>query len=138
MERFESGAPGVSLLILRDGIPVVRRSRGLADLERRVAATPQTNYRLASVSKQFTAAAILLLVQDRKLSLGDSAGKFLPSLPASTRGITIAQLLTHTSGVIDYESALPRETAAQLHDSDVLRLLESHDSTCSLRFEAAE
>src|SRR5512141_2545201 len=60
MRRYDGAVPGASLLVLSNGVPLVRRSQGFADLERRVRATPQTNYRLASVTKQFTAAAILL------------------------------------------------------------------------------
>ena len=101
----------------------------MADLEKKIAATPQTNYRLASVTKQFTATAILLLYQDSKLSLDDRIKRWLPSLPAALDSVTIRQLLTHTSGIIDYEDVIPPGTTAQLHDADVLRLLESQDST---------
>ena len=101
----------------------------MADLEKKIAATPQTNYRLASVTKQFTATAILLLYQDSKLSLDDRIKRWLPSLPAALDSVTIRQLLTHTSGIIDYEDVIPPGTTTQPHDADVLRLLESQDST---------
>jgi CubicO group peptidase (beta-lactamase class C family) len=117
------------VLVVRDGKVVVSRAYGLADVEARVAATPQTNYRLASVTKQFTATAILLLYQDSKLSLDDRIKHWLPSLPSALDSVTIRQLLTHTSGIIDYEDVMPAGTTAQLHDADVLRLLESQDST---------
>src|SRR5512140_522875 len=71
MKRYDGAVPGASLLVIRDGKSLVRRSWGLSDVEGRVAATPATNYRLASVTKQFTAAAILLLAQDDKLELSD-------------------------------------------------------------------
>ena len=61
MSRYDGAVPGASLLVVHDGKSVVSRSWGLADVENHVAATPATNYRLASVTKQFTAAAILLL-----------------------------------------------------------------------------
>src|SRR6476469_5568588 len=67
MSRYDGAVPGASLLVVHNGKSVVRRSWGLADVERHVAATPATNYRLASVTKQFTAAAILLLAQENKL-----------------------------------------------------------------------
>ena len=129
MSRYRGEVPGASLLVVRDGKVIVRRSWGMADLESRVASTPGTNYRLASVTKQFTAAAILLLAEDSKLSLDDAVGRWLPSLPARTRSVTVRQLLTHTSGIIDYEDVIPDGVSAQLHDADVLKLLEAQDST---------
>ena len=129
MKRYTGEVPGASLLVVRDGRPVVHRSYGQSNLEDRIAATPETNYRLASVTKQFTAAAILLLVEDEKLSLDDRLKKWLPSLPSAVDGVTIEHLLTHTSGIVDYEDVIPAGTTAQLHDADVLRLLQSQDST---------
>lgn len=124
LHAYAGDVPGASVLVLRDGKPIVRKSYGFADLEQRVAATPATNYRLASVTKQFTAAAILLLMQDGKLSLDDRVRKWLPSLPDTTDAITIRHLLTHTGGLIDYEDIMPADQAWQLRDIDVLRLLE--------------
>jgi len=128
MKRYGGNVPGASLLVVRDGSAVVRRSYGRSNLEDRIAATPETNYRLASVTKQFTAAAILLLSQDGKLSLDDPVKKWLPSLPSAIDSVTITHLLSHTSGIIDYEDVMPAGTVKQLHDADVLRLLEAHDS----------
>ena len=129
MRRYDGEVPGASLLVVRNGVPLVRRSWGFSDVEARVAATPETNYRLASVTKQFTAAAVLILLQDGKLSLNDSASKWLPSLPKAAGAITLRQLLTHTSGIIDYEGVVPAGTTTQLLDADVLRLIAPHDST---------
>ena len=64
MRAYVGDVPGASVLVLRDGKPVVRRSYGLANVEEHVAATPAINYRLASITKQFTAAAVLLLAED--------------------------------------------------------------------------
>lgn len=129
MKRYDGDVPGASVLVVRDGRSVIRRSYGLSNLEDRIASRPETNYRLASVTKQFTAAAILLLVEDGKLSLDDRVKKWLPSLPSAADPITIQQLLTHTSGIVDYEDVMASGTTAQLHDSDVLHLLESQDTT---------
>jgi CubicO group peptidase (beta-lactamase class C family) len=129
MQRYQGDVPGASLLVVKDGSPVVRRSWGFADIERRVAATPATNFRLASVTKQFTAAAILLLAEDGKLSLDEAIGKWFPAFPPTIRAVTVKQLLTHTSGIIDYEDVIPRGTTGQLHDADVQQLLESRDSS---------
>ncbi|HVF39395.1 MAG TPA: serine hydrolase domain-containing protein [Gemmatimonadaceae bacterium] len=129
MQRYDGAVPGVSLLVMKDGVPVVRRSWGMSDLEQNIPATPETNFRLASITKQFTAAAILLLVQDRKVSLDDPISRWLPSLPTSTAPVTIRHLLSHTSGIVDYEDVMAPETSTQLLDADVLRLVEKHDST---------
>lgn len=129
MKSYVGAVPGASLLVVRDGNSVVRRSYGLANLEENIAATPETNFRLASVTKQFTAAAILLLAEDGKLALGDRIRKWFPSLPSAVDAVTITHLLTHTSGIVDYEDVIPDGTTAQVHDADVLRLLASQDST---------
>jgi CubicO group peptidase (beta-lactamase class C family) len=128
MSQYNEAVPGASLLVVRDGKSLVRRSYGLADLENHVAATPSTNYRLASVTKQFTATAILLLAQDNKLFLSDKASKYLPELPDAAKSITIHQLLTHTSGLVDYEDLMPDTTTQQIHDAGVLELLSHKDS----------
>jgi CubicO group peptidase (beta-lactamase class C family) len=129
MRDYDGEVPGASVLVIRDGRAVVRRAYGLANVEAKTPATPATNYRLASVTKQFTAAAILALVEEGTLSLGDRARRWLPSLPPAVDAVTIEQLLTHTSGIIDYEDVIPEGTAEQLLDGDVLRLLESQDRT---------
>lgn len=129
MRKYDGAVPGASLLVMRDGIPVVRRAWGMADLDARVPATPETNYRLASVTKQFTASAILLLAQEGRLSLDDPVRKWLPSLPTAVDSVTIRNLLTHTSGIVDYEDVMDPADTAQVHDADVLRLLEKQDST---------
>ena len=127
MRPYTGDVPGAAVLVLRDGRPVVRAGYGLADLETGTPATPETNYRLASVTKQFTAAGILLLAEDGRLTIDDRAHDWLPSLPQAAETVTIRHLLTHTSGLIDYEDVIPETFAAQLHDADVLRLLETQD-----------
>jgi CubicO group peptidase (beta-lactamase class C family) len=129
MRRYQGDVPGASVLVVRDGIPIVRRGYGYADLERRVRATPATNYRLASVSKQFTAAAILLLAEDGTLALDDRLRRWLPELPPATDAITLRQVLTHTSGLVDYEDLMPARMEGQLGDADVLALLARADRT---------
>lgn len=125
MGRYTGDLPGASLLVIRDGKAIVRRGYGYADLEAHVGARPETNYRLASMTKQFTAACILLLKQDGKLRLQDRVRKWLPELPASDDTITLYQLLTHTSGLIDYEDLIPPNRTSQLNDADVLSMIAS-------------
>lgn len=127
MRAYQGAVPGASVLVLRDGLPVFRRAYGFANLEDRIAAAPATNYRLASMTKQFTAAAILLLAEDGRLTLNDPVRKWLPTLPAVADGMVIRHLLTHTSGLIDYEDLMAADTTQQLHDADVLHLLEAEN-----------
>ena len=129
MARYAGDVPGASLLVLKDGEPVVRRGYGRSDLERRIEAGPATNYRLASITKQFTAAAILLLAEDDALDLDDPLRQWLPSLPPATDDITLHHVLSHTSGLIDYEEVIPPTMTAQLRDADVLHILEGQDRT---------
>jgi CubicO group peptidase (beta-lactamase class C family) len=129
MHDYQGNVPGASVLVLKDGKPAVRRAYGMADLETHTPATPATNYRLASVTKQFTAASILLLMQDGKLRLDDPIRQWLPSLPGATSAVTIRHLLTHTGGLIDYEDVMPADYTGQVHDADVLRLLEGQNKT---------
>jgi CubicO group peptidase (beta-lactamase class C family) len=127
MHGYQGAAPGAGVAVLRDGVPVFRRAYGLADLEGRVAATTATNYRLASLTKQFTAAAILLLAEAGRLSIDDPVRRWLPTLPPMADEIIIRHLLTHASGLIDYEDLIPDGRTAQLRDGDVLGLLETEN-----------
>lgn len=137
LRDYSGRGPGAAVLVLRDGQVLAKRGYGLADLEAGTAITPDSHFRLASISKQFTAAAILLLAQEGKLNLDDPAAQWLPSLPPALREITLHQLLTHSAGVIDYEDLMPADTTEQeitdqdpdeqVHDADVLRLLEGEN-----------
>ena len=129
LEPYTGRVPGASLLVLKDGRVMLDESRGFAELEAGRPATSATHYRLASVSKQFTAMAVLLLVQDGVLSLEDPIGQWLPSLPVVARGATLRQVLSHRSGLVDYEDFVPDEAPRQVRDADVLALLEGQDRT---------
>lgn len=93
--------PGCSLSVTKDGAIIYKRGYGMADLEHDVPNSPRTVFHVASVSKQFTAAAIALLAQDRKLSLDDPVRKYITELPDFGAPITIRQLIHHTSGLRD-------------------------------------
>ena len=121
--------PGASVLIVRDGATLLARSYGLADVEAHVAATPQTDYRLASLTKQFTATAIMLLKEDGRLRYDDPIDEYLPQLPTAARGVTIRMLLTHTSGLWAYEDFVPDSQTTQVHDADVPALIAHADSS---------
>ena len=129
LRAYEGAVPGACALVIHEGTPIVRRAFGMADLECGVAATSATNFRLASLSKQFTAAALLLLAEARRVELDARAGRWLAGLPAALRDVTLRQLLTHTSGILDFEELIPAATTAQLRDPDVLELLKQEDRT---------
>ncbi|GAB3952854.1 serine hydrolase domain-containing protein [Spirosoma harenae] len=121
--------PGAALLIEIDGKIVYRNGYGLANVETKTPITPTTNFRMASVSKQFTAIGILLLEKDGKLSLDDSLIRYFPEFNGEVgRKVQIRNLLTHSSGILDYESVMNPRQKIQLLDADVLTLLKDHDS----------
>jgi D-alanyl-D-alanine carboxypeptidase len=94
--------PGACLLVVQTNTTVKRASYGLANLELKVPVTADTLFEIGSLTKQFTAACILLLAQDGKLSVDDKIEQHLPQVPRSWHDITIRQLLTHTSGIKSY------------------------------------
>ena len=99
-EMSRKHIPGVSLAVLRDGKEIKAQGYGTADLEHGVPVTPETVFKIGSVSKQFLATGIMLLAQDGRLSIDDPIAKHLDGVPESWRQITLRHFLTHTSGVI--------------------------------------
>ena len=95
--------PGVALAIIRKGEPALVKGYGEANVEHHVPVTADTIFQSGSVGKQFTAAAIMTLVDEGKLSLDDSLTKFWPEAPAWWHAVTIRHLLTHTSGIGNFE-----------------------------------
>jgi D-alanyl-D-alanine carboxypeptidase len=98
------GAVGLSIGVARKGEIIVAKAYGLADAEFDVPADKDTMFRIGSVTKQFTAAAIMRFVEQGKLSLDDELSKFLPDFPLQDNTVTIRQLLNHTSGIPSYTS----------------------------------
>lgn len=97
----KSGVPSASVAVVKDGQVVYLKAYGDARLDPKTAAAPEMRYSIGSISKQFTAAAILLLQEQGKLSLDDKVSKFIPDLTRASE-VTIRQLLSHTSGYQDY------------------------------------
>ncbi|EEF59390.1 serine hydrolase domain-containing protein [Pedosphaera parvula] len=129
-KKFDrTNGPGASVMVILDGKKVFTKSYGLADGEGKVCATPDSNYRLASVSKQFTAMAIMILADQGKLSFDDPITKFFPEFPEYGKSITVRHMLNHTSGLIDYEDIIPPGTTIPVLDINVLRLLKQQDKT---------
>lgn len=104
--QFPADAPGAAVIVLRDGKPILRKGYGLANLELAVPVAPEMVFRLGSITKQFTAVAILMLVEQGKIKLSDEITRYLPDYSTQGEKITVEQLLTHTSGVKNY-TALP-------------------------------
>ncbi len=94
--------PGAALAVIKDGKNIKTAAYGLANLELSVPVKPDTVFEIGSVTKQFTAACVLLLQQDGKLSVDDKVAKHLPEIPAAWTNVTIRHLLTHTSGIKSY------------------------------------
>jgi CubicO group peptidase (beta-lactamase class C family) len=91
--------PGLSLAIIHDGQIIKERGYGLANLELDVPASKDTVYEIGSNTKQFTAGAVMMLVEEGKINLSDSVRKYFPDAPESWNGISVRHLLTHTSGI---------------------------------------
>jgi CubicO group peptidase (beta-lactamase class C family) len=124
-----AGTPGAIVRVIRNGEPVLTRSYGMANLEEQVAVSPETNFRLASLSKQFTAMSILMLVDRGELRLDDSLTDIFPDFPLYGSRITVTHLLQHTSGLLDYEPFVLEDTPVQVVDSGVLDLMKQQDYT---------
>jgi len=131
-QRVKPDEPGLAVLVRQDGKTVFTHGLGVRDLRSRDRIEADTAFRLASVTKQFTAMAVALLVRDGKLRYEDTLADVFPAFPAYGRTITIRHLLTHTSGLPDYETLMetaekgraPIWTAErQIHDDEVLALL---------------
>jgi len=102
-EAMRAGSvPGISVGIMQGGEVVLAKGYGFAELENQVPATEHTVYRIGSVTKQFTAAAIMLLVEEGKLRLDADITEFFPDYPTGGRAITVQRLLNHTSGIKGY------------------------------------
>lgn len=127
-------SPGVAGLVRKGGRTIFERGYGARELRTLANIDAQTDFRLASCSKQFTAASIMLLVHDGKLRYEDKLTDVFPEFPAYGKSITIRNLLNHTSGLPDYEDLMAAEEkrkgaaiwseARQIQDPEVLQLLE--------------
>jgi CubicO group peptidase (beta-lactamase class C family) len=111
------GAPGASITVLKDGRTVWSEGFGMADVEQQVPATPLTRFRIGSVSKPLTAAALGLLVEEGKLDLDAPVQKYVPTFPTKPWPITVRQVAGHLSGIRHYK---PHEFESQRHYATVL------------------
>lgn len=127
-DDYQGKVPGAAVTVIKDGWVVYKKAFGLADVNTQTAANTNTNFRLASVTKQFTAAAILVLVDQGKLTFDTKLTEIFPDFPSYGSAITVRHLLNHTSGLRDYENLIPGGQTQQVLDSDVLRLLKKQSS----------
>jgi CubicO group peptidase (beta-lactamase class C family) len=134
----DAKSPGIAVLVRKSGRTVFERGYGARELRSFDAIDAQTNFRLASCTKQFTAMAIMLLVHDAKLRYDESLSEVFPEFRAYGKTITIRNLLNHTSGLQDYETLMEQEERSggyhwseenQIQDAEVLALLEKQNST---------
>jgi CubicO group peptidase (beta-lactamase class C family) len=103
-EAYPQNGPGAAVIVVKDGKTLFRQAQGMASIELGVPLQPDMVFRLGSITKQFTATAILLLAEDGKLSVQDRIEKHVPGYPTHGHTITIEHLLTHTSGIQSYTS----------------------------------
>lgn len=128
--------PGLALCVVKDGKIVKKAGYGLANLETPAPVTPETVFEIGSVTKQFTAFAIMMLVEEGKVELDKPIRDYLPDLPEKWAPITVRHCLTHTSGLVNYTSAIPASLAAttEFKDGEIVERLRNSE----LRFAPGE
>ena len=126
---YSAGDPGCAITILRNNKPVFSKGYGVANRESNIPINTRTVFNVGSVTKQFTAMAILQLEAAGKLSLDDKLGKYFPQFPKNqANGVTIRHLLTHSSGIIDHYDYVDTKNIKHGTDADVLHAVEKIDS----------
>lgn len=127
---YDNSSPGISVGIVQDGKTVFTNGYGVNNIIDKQPLTATTNFNIASLTKQFTAMAILQLAEKSKLKLDDSPGKYLTTFNRHVAGkITIRELLTHSSGIIDHYSYASNKNLKHAHNIDVFKAIENIDST---------
>jgi len=95
-------SPGAALAIIKDGQIIYKRGYGMANMEHDIPITPTSVFRIASCSKQFTAACVSILALEGKISLNEDIRKYIPEMPEYEKPVTVRHLIHHTSGIRDY------------------------------------
>lgn len=130
MSTYQADAPGAALLVSVAGEELYEQGIGMANLITGEPITPDTTFRLASVSKQFTAMAVQLLEQKGRLSYDDTLNNFFSDFPTGIGAqVTLRHLLCHTSGLLDYEAFVEEQPDWQISDEEVLAITVSQTST---------
>ena len=115
--------PGAAVRVIRDGDVLLSRHYGMANIAARQPVTADSNFRLASITKQFTAMSIMMLIEQQRLSLDTTLPQVFDGFPAYGNDITIEHVLRHQSGLLDYEPLIPEGATTQAKDADVLALM---------------
>jgi CubicO group peptidase (beta-lactamase class C family) len=123
-KNYTSDATGATILVMKDGEKVLRKAYGKANLELDIDMTPENVFEIGSITKQFTAVGILMLLEEGKLSLDDDITKYIPDYPTHNNKITIHHLLTHTSGIKSYTS-IPSLREFARKDLSVTELIDA-------------
>ena len=123
---IERNIPGAAVAVIKNGKIIKAQGYGLASVEFGVPATKDTVFEIGSVSKQITAAAIMLLVEDSKVNLDEKISKYLPNTPETWSNVTVRHLLTHTSGIKSYSSLTGFELNRRLKRDDFIKALAPH------------
>lgn len=118
--------PGLSLAVVRDGKVIKAQGYGLANVELNVPATVTSVYEIGSVTKQFTATAVMMLVEEGKLKLDDPLSKHLTGLPEAWREVTVRHLLTHTSGIKNYTGLPGFEVSKNLTGEQFIKAISDY------------
>lgn len=122
-QSYKPNEPGAAVIVVKDGKVLFRKGYGMANLELGVPVEPDMVFRLGSITKQFTAVAVLMLAEQGKLSLSDEITRFLPDYPTKGHKITVEHLLNHTSGIKSYTS-MPEWLALWRKDTTVKELID--------------
>jgi D-alanyl-D-alanine carboxypeptidase len=126
---YASGYPGAAIAVIKDGSVVFKKGYGVADLDSKALITSSTNFNICSMTKQFTAYAILRLCREIKLSLDDKLNRFFPDFPSKVAStVSVRQLLTHSSGIMEHYSYVNKTLYKEFWDRDVYTALRSVDS----------
>ncbi len=120
LRAYSGSVPGASIAVVKEGKPALMKCYGLSNLENGKQITPSTNFRLASLTKAFTAVCVLKLVEDGKLGLEDRLSELIPGMPKYSKEITVRRMLGHTSGVPDYDNDVPADYPGQVHEDYVV------------------
>ncbi|MEO6589009.1 MAG: serine hydrolase domain-containing protein [Pyrinomonadaceae bacterium] len=130
----ERHVPGAAIAVIKNGKIVKSEGYGLANVELNVPATKETVFEIGSVSKQITAAAIMLLVEEGKINLDEKISKYLPSAPETWKNVTVRNLLTHTSGIKSYTGLSGFELTKRLKRDEFVKAIGAYP----LEFEPGE
>jgi len=127
---YKNDEPGVSIAIVQKGKPILKNSYGIEDMETRKKISSSTNFNVGSLTKQFTAMVILQLAEKKKILFDDKLSRFFPQMNKKIAdAITIKEMLTHSSGLVEHYDLMDTKNMKHAHNADVLKAIQNIDST---------